>query len=222
MKTKDYEMENRQLTQYIDILREKHMWIVDNKYLIKESPFKYQNEIEELRKYVKEALIFATKIKSRKGDQGGYNNKEIAADIKSKCHNISIVISHYYHPWELNEKAKERKANKREDVINELGEEAREDLNFLWKSIDDLSEMRDKCKLLCERADSKLSDDSWLFEAQTLRGEIEFMIKRCRLIYKKYRDNPEVSKMVHRKIVYECRVLDARLRRHTDPLTDFT
>ena len=216
---KQYENEHIIITDHLDNLKRTYAYLNDNKQLIREYPSRYKDEIEKARELIHNALLWARKLINRRGEQGGFNNKEIAKEVKKLCFSTSTLISHYFHPYELEERAIARKRDGRQALRDLMGPEAKEDLDFLFESLDNFHMFNDKYGELSTRARLN-EDDQWLLEIQQLRGELAFIIKRCKVIYKKYHDIEEISNMVHRKIVYQCRQLDIRLARYVDPITD--
>ena len=220
VKYKQYEEENRKITEYLKSVKKEFSEFLNIKEEVKASPDKYTEKVADLRVLIKDALLLARRLGARKGDQGGFNNKDIAADVKKVCYGLNTLIAHYYHPWELAERGRVRKENKRNAVVENMDPISKANIEYLYEVIDGMSSMKHECTELCERGKNNL-DDNWLLDAQAFRGELEYIIKRCKLIYKAHKGNEEVAKMVHRQIVYECRVMDARIRRWTDPFTDF-
>lgn len=214
-----YESENILITEYRDKLKAEYDKFIDNKQQIREYPMMYKDDIEELRVLIRNALVWARKLINRKGEQGGFNNKEIALEVKRTCLSLSTLISRFYHPYELAERRKERNINRRATLKSTLGPDAESDLEFLYETCESIPSLKEKYDELSKRA-QRNTDDTWLIDIQTFRGELAFIIKRSKLIYKKYHMNEEVTKIVHRKIVYTCRQLDIQLARYIDPITD--
>lgn len=218
-----YEADNAQIKGYRNKLKREYEKLVKEKEEIRQFPERYSAQVEEWRSLVKNAFELARKLKVRKGDQGGYaeSNRELASEVKRICYSIQTIISRYYHPYELETRAQIRLTDSRSNLRETLGPSAKDDLDFLFDTLDTFSVLNDKYAELSSRA-KKNENSDWMMDVQQFRGELAFIIKRCKVIYKKYHDNEEVSNMIHRKIVYNCRYLDIRLAKYIDPITDLS
>lgn len=213
-----YQREYYELHEYFTKLNSAYSRLYPIRTDIIQNPENYTSDIEDIRRIIKLAMPAAKALSKRKS----YHNLDgatLAKETVATCRHFESLIGAFYHPYEIYKLAKERTDMEHAELIEKYGAESKDNIDFLYTSMESLEELKAESRKLCRLA--KANDPNWKTLCISFLGEMDYIIKRCKFIYRKYSDSEVINRITNHKLIYECRLMSAKIRRWVDPATDY-
>lgn len=216
-----YKRENNELNDYHEKIYQAYQKLEKDSNAITEFPSQYGDEIQEIRTLVRQAQTCVMSIRYRKRLHNPFDqsNRKLINEIDLFTQKIKSMILRCYQPYELAVRSKERLESNRRALRAELGVGAKEDLDWLFDTMDRLPVLKEKYGELSQRT-KMIIDNAWITDAQIFQEELKEIIEHSKLVYRKWYMSQYVSDAVHRKIVFTCRTIIIQLDRWLDPIFD--